>query len=366
MIVYMKQGADIARSIWEKWENITLTDDPGALWDGYVLGNKDPTPHFVTGWDETAQKTGTADFLVRRGGEVIAYNTGYFALFTAAYRTNIHFGDKKAVVLGEGKMASSALYMAKELGAKEALLLPTPAGEVWDLKDHHDTQIIIRCGTGSPDAPLPLETLEVFPYLEGIMDCNPLPLGTRLLREGEKADKHTIGGLYMEVAKVAIAVGRMRDADPSPSEIGRVTKEWQTALSNVVLTGMTGSGCEEVAALLGEAMHREVIRVPALQEAVVRAGALTGKILLLDEGVAKHKEYRYRLSQNGRIYFFVRPLAQLEGNPLSGEDLDKRYRELLPGFRAFSDQTHTYSGDPRVPKAEILEDFYALPYKKEE
>lgn len=341
----------------------SLEATEGCDWDGYFVKEQVPVGLDVQS-DEIAGKCGV-DFVARRDGELLGYNTYYMALFTALYRAGIYLGDKKVLVLGGGNRANAAATLANDMGAGEVLVLPYE-GKAWDLSRHHDAQVIIHTTSRGADAEMPCEELFHFPYLVGVVECEPLPLRSRLLEAAEREDKLTVQGLYIEVARAAIAHSLLKGENASPSEIGKVNKSLQEKLANIVLIGMDGCGAEAVAKLLSAQMERELVRVPNLGESVKRAGFLNGKILLISEGAAAHKEYAYYLSANGRVYFFVRPLGQLEGNSLSGDALDARYRELLPGFRAFADQTHSYYGDPEVPLKEILSDFSALPYKKSE
>ena len=341
--------------------SLEATSDEG--WDGYFVEEQVPKGLEVVP-DEIAARCGV-DFIARREGKLLGYNTYYMALFTALYRAGIYLGDKKVLVLGDGNPASAAATLAKDMGAGEVLVLPYE-GKMWDLSRHHDAQVIIHAAHRGIDAEMPCEELYHFPYLVGVVECEALPLRSRLLEAAEREDKLTVQGLYIEVARAAIAHSLLLGENPSPSEIGNVNKSLQEKLANIVLVGMDGCGSEAVAKLLSAQMGRELVRVPNLGESVKRAGFLNGKILLVSEGAAAHKEYAYYLSANGRVYFFVRPLGQLEGKSLSGDALDARYREVLPGFRAFADQTHSYYGDPEVPLKEILSDFSALPYKKSE
>ncbi len=342
----------------------SVEETTGDDWDGCFIGGQVPMGLDIVR-DEVANRCGV-DFICHRDGEILGYNTYYMALFTAIYRAGIYLNDKKVLILGDGHRARAAEALAKDMGAGEVVILSCGENGIWDLNAHHDTQVIFQCEIRGAGAPMPCEELYHFPYLVGVVECDSLPLRSRLLEEAEREDKLTVQGLYIQVAQVAIAASLMKNDNPSPTEIGNVNKDLQEQLANIVLVGMDGCGAEAVAELLSKRLSRPLVRVPNLSEAVSRAGYMTGAVLLVSEGVAAHKEYAYTLASNGRVYFFVRPLPQLEGNPLSGDALDARYRELLPGFRAFADQTHSYFGDPMVPLKEILADFSALPYKKRE
>lgn len=316
-------------------------------------------------YDPSASRTGEVDFALLTDGGVRAYDTAYLALFTACYRVGLRMENRKVVILGEGKRANAAACLAKELGAKEVVTVPCGDSRP-DLARHHDLQVLIHTAQNPNPDRSPVETLDVFPYLEGVVEWNPLPLRSRLLEQAEEADKVTVGGLYIAVAQTFIRLGFLRGEPASPSDIGRVHKRLQEEIANIVLVGMEGCGAAEVAEVLAKQTGREVVRVAGIRESILRAGAMTGKILLVSEAVAEDRAWSYSLAQNGRVYFFVRPLELLEGNPLAGEALDNRYRALLPAFRAFADETLSYASDPQVPAGELWRDFLSLPYKKKD
>ncbi len=364
MIVYNKT-APLDQMICQAVGGYQFTDNSASDWDGYVIPDGTFQGNVNISLHETAQKTGVVDFLVKKDGVLTGYDTGYYAIFTAMYRVGMSLKDKKVLVLGEDTLAISGAILAKELGAKEVVKLAPDAKGIFDTQAHHDTQIILRTAPVSDDI-LPVEDFAVFPYLEGIVDCNPLPLGTRLIREGEAWDKITMGGLYVHVAMHLIRLGYLLGESVSPTRIGEVFRKLSYDLSNLVLVGLEGSGHRQVAKVLGEMTGREVVSVSPLRESVMRACELTGKILVLHESVCEEVTYSHLFSRGGRVYFFIRPLETIEENPLHGEALAARYKTLLPGFRAFSEETVTFAKDPVVPAKEILANFTSLPYKKHE
>lgn len=313
--------------------------------------------------DASSAASGSCDLTVVRDGQTVGYDTLYLALFAAAYRSDIHFDGKKTVILGDGAAARTAAALARTLGSPEAVVLsPAPDG-TFDLTRHHDVQILIGCAD-PPAGDRPAPELDALIYLEGVIDLTPLPLRTRLIWQAEENDRKTADGLYVAVAREAIAAGLQRGEPFSPSVIGHIYQSLRYDLANIVLVGMTGCGAEAVAPLLADATGRTVCHVPDDPDAVSRAGALYGHILLTDEALAEHPDYLYPLIQNARVYFFCRPLKLLDHPSLTGKELEARYEALLPTFRLFGDETITYAGAPAVPARELLDNFAALPYKK--
>ena len=193
-------------------------------------------------------------------------------------------------------------------------------------------------------------------------DLTVLPLRSRLLLDAEEADLLTSGGVYPLAAAVGIARGRILGAAPAPSEIEEVVRRYLRGVSDIAVTGLRGDGASAVAEALSRLTRRPLVRVGRGNVAEAFAGA-TGRLFLLEEGVAADPAALATVVGNGRCVFVAPPLDTLKeggGDPARAA----RYRSVLGIYTAFCDRTYEHTGDPQDTARRIWDDFLRAPYLK--
>lgn len=197
---------------------------------------------------------------------------------------------------------------------------------------------------------------------EGVCDLTVLPLRSRLLLDAEEADLLTSGGVYPLAAAVGIVRGRILGTAPAPSEIEEVVRRYLRGASDIAVTGLRGDGALAVAEALSRLTRRPLVRVGRGNVAEAFAGA-TGRLFLLEEGVAADPAALATVVGNGRCVFVAPSLDTLKeggGDPARAA----RYRSVLGIYTAFCDRTYEHTGDPQDTARRIWDDFLRAPYLK--
>ena len=117
--------------------------------------------------DETAEKIGSVNTIVNRGGRLFGYNTDFGGMRALIKKNNIEICGKKVMILGSGGTSKTAYAAVQSLGASEIICVSRSGRNGAVTYDeayamHSDTEIIINatpCG--------------MFPNTEGV----PVSLG---------------------------------------------------------------------------------------------------------------------------------------------------------------------------------------------
>ena len=247
-------------------------------------------------------------------------------VFAGLYREGFRLAGKRVHILGTGSFADAlAAYYIRLAGGEEPALARL---------------------TGA----------------EGVCDLTVLPLRSRLLLDAEEADLLTSGGVYPLAAAVGIVRGRILGTAPAPSEIEEVVRRYLRGASDIAVTGLRGDGASAVAEALSRLTRRPFVRVGRGNVAEAFAGA-TGRLFLLEEGVAADPAALATVVGNGRCVFVAPPLDTLKeggGDPARAA----RYRNVLGIYTAFCDRTYEHTGDPQDTARRIWDDFLRAPYLK--
>jgi shikimate dehydrogenase len=300
------------------------------------------------------------------------------------------YNGKKVLVLGSGGASLTVCAVVKDCGAKEIVVI-SRSGEnnYGNIDKHYDADIIVNTtpvGMFPNNEGMPVD-ISVFPNLSGVIDAIYNPLRTKLIREAKKRGIPAEGGLYMLVAQAVRASEIFLDKKYDERIIDKVYSDIVREKENIVLIGMPSSGkstvgqilktltsrpfvdtdeevskeagrsIPEIFAIDGEVKFREAEAI-----AVRKFSEKNGQILATGGGVVLNFDNIDRLSQNGKIFFIDRPLADLiptSDRPLSStrEAVEARYRERYPLYLKSADVTIDASEDAATVAKKILGEF---------
>ncbi len=318
--------------------------------------------------DPAAAAIGSVNTIVRRSDGLHAYNTDAIGFSRMAARTDLSFGGKKVLLLGNGGAARSVRWVCREQGAREVVSVSRSGENNFEnLALHADAEIIINATPVGmyPNNGHALLSLADFPRCEGILDLVYNPRRTALLLQAERMGIPCCDGLPMLVEQAVAAEEYFFDKQISPSVSEKILAELRRNFCNLILIGMPGSGKTSVGRRLAEISGRELLELDELiaqragrsipeifstggeeafrhieSEIVRDAGKQSGNIIVTGGGVVTRDENYAPLHQNGRIYELRRPVALLsrEGRPLSqGANLSEMEKIRAPLYTRFRD-----------------------------
>ena len=326
---------------------------------------------------DEALRIGAVNTITRLSdGRLKGDNTDYFGFHRTLTACGCDPKGKKALVLGNGGAAATAVTVLTDMGAEVILLgrsdrsvggiSPEPYETVYER--HPDVEVVVNCTPVGMYPKLigqsPVE-LSRLPRVTTVFDMVYNPARTALLQEADTLGIPAYNGLLMLVAQAKRAcelfLGEELDddlIDPIVADIARET-------GNIVLVGMPGSGKSTVGKAVAEAMGRPFVDTDALivedagrpipeifttdgeevfrafeTEAVRKAGMMSGAVIATGGGVVTRERNYAPLSQNGKIVFIHRDPNKLPtaGRPVSqATPLGELYAKRLPLYKTFAD-----------------------------
>ncbi|MBO4844424.1 MAG: hypothetical protein J5490_07595 [Bacteroidales bacterium] len=332
-----------------------------------------------------ARKIGAVNTVVKREGRLCGYNTDFGGLLEMARNSGIDFEGRSVLVLGAGGAAKTAAAVAQELGASAVKLSsrhPAPGQlslETIADSGHPGIHIIINA---TPVGMFPnnggrIVTMDLFPDLQGVLDCVYNPLRTNLVLDALEKGIPAVGGLSMLVYQACLA----REIFTG-NEIGRevwddVLQRISSSKENVVLCGMPSCGKTTIGRLLAEKTGREVIDTDQIvrqnagveiadifrtqgeaafrkmeTDAIAFIAPEQGKIISVGGGAVMNPLNVHLLKMNGKVVFIDRPLELLVptgDRPLSS-DMDKlrtMYGVRRPVYLQAADAVVVNDGTPQ-------------------
>lgn len=346
---------------------------------------------------QTALRLGAANTLTRKpDGTFAADNTDLFGFSYMLRRFCMrHLGsedaltDKKALVLGSGGAAQAIVAALEDLHAKPVVISRKgPDAYINLLERNADAALIVNTTPVGmypkcPESPIPLETLQALPQLEGVLDAVYNPERTGIMLAAEALGIPAESGLVMLVAQAfrSSEIWQRRTLDESL--IDTIEDRLLRQMRNVVLIGMPGSGKtsagRELAALSGRThvdldqafaennkrSAAEVIENDG-EEAFRRLETSTiaqyckesGLVISCGGGAVTRPENYDLMHQNGTIVMLDRPIANLstKGRPLSAaKGVERLAAERMPLYRSWADYVQTCTGSAHGDAVEIAQ-----------
>lgn len=318
--------------------------------------------------DPRAASIGAVNTVVNRGGKLTGYNTDIDGLIYLAKRTGVDMAGKKVVVLGSGGTSHTACAAARELGAKEVVVISRKGEDNYEnISRHAGAGVLINTTPVGmyPNCGSAAVSLDIFPHLTGVLDVVYNPLRTALVMDAETRGIPCSCGLPMLVAQAKRAAELFTGEMIPDSRLETVISSLTAQVRNIVLIGMPGCGKSTVGRNLARVLGKEFIDVDqviteragkpipeifaqegeeafrTLESRITReAGARTGCVISTGGGVVTRNENYAPLHQNGVIVHLVRDIGLLpkDGRPVSqSTDLHELWAKRAPLYRKFAD-----------------------------
>ncbi len=338
-------------------------------------------------------------------GRLRGDNTDYFGFARTVRTAGVEIAGRKALVLGNGGAAATAVTVLADMGA-EVIVLARSDKPVAGVKPepfevayvrHPDAVIAVNCTPVGMYPRLigesPMELIRM-PHMEAVFDMVYNPARTALLQEADRLGIPGYNGLLMLVAQAKRAAELFLGETLPDRMIDTTVSSVARDMQNIVLVGMPGCGKTTIASLLAQTLGRDTVDTDALvtetagrpipaifaedgeavfrlmeTEAVKRAGMMSAMVIATGGGVVTQPRNYASLAQNGRIVFMKRELSVLPtaGRPLSeANPLAEMYRVRLPLYEAFADVTVENNGPPAETVDAILAALGYSPRKETE
>lgn len=354
-------------------------------WDGLnvTIPYKKTVMKYLDEVSETAAAVGSVNTIVRRNGRLYGDNTDVFGFTSLVRKSGIDVSGMKALVLGSGGASVAVCHALKSMNAKPVVISRSGDNNYSNIFIHKDADIIVNTTPVGmyPNNGESLLSLEGFDSLKAVYDIIYNPLKTSLLLEAASRQIPAYDGLYMLVCQASKSSALFKGAGVSEEICLKVYNELYMKETNIVLTGMPGSGKSTVGRELSSITGRLLIdsdeeilkktgKTPAElinnegEEAFreIETGVLTelGKksgIILSTGGGCVTKEINYNLlKQNGVIVRLVRDISLLatDDRPLSCGNLEELAKKREPFYERFSDITVNNDGLPNEVAQRIL------------
>lgn len=300
---------------------------------------KDVIPYLDEISDE-ASMIGAVNTIVNKDGRLYGYNTDIDGFSLMCRRAGIVFADKKVVVFGSGGTSRTVSFAAKKAGCRSLTVISrTGENNYENLEKNSDAQVIINttpCGM-FPDTDKTPADLSVFTSVEALADVIYNPLSSRLVNDARDRGIKACGGLYMLIAQAVCADALFTGKEADMSQCDRIYKKLVHERTNIVLTGMSGTGKSTVgrqsAALLGREFYdtdemivkKCGITIPQIfsrygenyfrrveSDIVKQLSLKNGIVISCGGGTILSQENYASLRTNGYIIFLKRDLADIE------------------------------------------------------
>lgn len=336
---------------------------------------------------ETAKKIGSVNTVIRRAdGTLYGDNTDYFGFDYMSKSCGADYKNKKVLVLGSGGASLTVCTVAKDLGAREIIVVSRSGENNYEnIAKHYDADIIVNTTPVGmyPNNGERLVDLSKFTKLECALDLIYNPCKTRFLLDAEELGIPHANGLTMLVAQALRSAEQFIEQKLGDETIDRVYNAILNEQKNIVLIGMPGCGKSTVGKLLSEKLGRELLdtdseivkadgrAIPEIFEkegepffraletdACKNTGKALAKIIATGGGAVMKKENRDALAQNGTIVYLKKDLSllALDGRPLSKDEdaVRKIYEARKDTYEAFADFTVEVSPDAETTTERVI------------
>lgn len=339
-----------------------------------------------------ARAIGAVNTIVNNGGKLCGYNTDYGGLIQMARDSGIDFKGRSVLILGAGGAAKTAAAVAADLGAAAVTMssrhpLPGQLSLVTLAeKEHPGIHIIINA---TPVGMYPRNEsraaqLELFPDLEGVLDCVYNPLRTNLVMDAIEKGIPAAGGLPMLVYQACLARELFTGQTVEREVWDNILRCIESSKENIVLCGMPSCGKTTIGTLIAKETGREVVDTDQLvrqkagveiseifrtegeaafrqmeTEAIASVASSQGLIVSVGGGAVLNPYNVHLLKMNGRLVFIDRPLELLKptsDRPLSSDmqKLEAMYSARRPVYLKAADVTVLNDGTLRQCVDNIL------------
>lgn len=297
--------------------------------------------------DDAAKEIGAVNTVVNKGGKLYGYNTDAFGLKSLIQSNGIEIKGKKVLILGGGGTSKTALFVAKNMGAKEIIRVSrTKHPDFVTYSEaklrHNDSEVIINTtpvGMYPKTKEMPID-ISGFNNLQAAVDVIYNPLNSRLVLSAKEKGIKAVGGLYMLVAQAHRSAELFSTESIDCKRIDEIYAELLRKKQNIVLIGMPSAGKTTVGSMLSKTLNMpffdsddvitlktgktpaEIIKTQSEavfrqieSEIVCELSLKNHAIIATGGGVPTVAGNVTALKQNGRIYYIDRPIDLLESTP---------------------------------------------------
>lgn len=363
--------------------------------DGYnvtIPYKREIIPMLDTVSDEAAA-IGAVNTVVCEGGKLVGYNTDVGGMRYALSKAGISAAGKNVLILGSGGTCQTAKYLCSKDGAHSVRIV-SRTGEInyANCYDLNDTQVIINTtpvGMMPHAYEKPIE-LGKFDKLEGVFDCIYNPLETMLIKEARERGLKCANGLFMLVEQARLAHNLYQKAKGLPQtdkeQTDKIVDEMIKSRSNLVLTGMAGSGKSVIGKRVAEILGRKFTdtdeeiemltgkSIPQIfaesgenffrqveRDVIERVCSKQGIVIATGGGAVLDDKNVFFMKSNGVCCLIRRDAEKLDitGRPLS-DNLDKArtlYEQRKPKYLATADFLVDNDSDIDSAVCEVLKFF---------
>ncbi len=375
-------------SLFERNRDEVVTFLQGTEWDALnvTIPYKQVVIPHLDEISKEARRIGAVNTITRLAdGKLRGDNTDYFGFARTIQAAGVTVDGCKALVLGNGGAAATAVAVLTDMGAQVVVLAKrdTPVGGITPepfeaaYTCHADATIVVNCtpvGMYPRSVGESLVTLARLPGVRAVFDMVYNPARTAFLQEAITLGIPAYNGLLMLVAQAKRAAELFLRTELPDDAIDTVVRRMERHMGNIVLIGMPGCGKSTIAKLLAARLGRRLFDTDAMvvestgraipsifatdgeetfraleTEAVRRCGMESGAVIATGGGVVTRACNHAPLSQNGRLVFLHRDLNKLPtaGRPLSQTNTaESLYARRLPLYRAFADVEIDNNGTP--------------------
>lgn len=323
---------------------------------------------------EHAKMIGAVDTIVNVNGKLYGYNTDYDAFLYMIKRHDISFANKKVLVLGNGGTSAAVQVVAKQLGAKEIIVVDIVDSEgaisyIDCFAQHLDSEIVVNTSPigMSPDIDNAPIAMNLFSQCEAVIDLIYNPILTKLGFDAQECGLKRVIGMEMLVAQTKHAVEIFTNKQISEEDVNKVIHETLVEQCNIVLIGMPSAGKTTIGKMLAERLGKQFYDVDdvvvskakmSIPEIFAKSGEagfrklesltalelskLNNTIIGTGGGTIKNKINMDYLRLNGITVFIDRDLDKLisadPSRPLSSskEALKLLHEERLPLYQKYA------------------------------
>lgn len=333
-----------------------------------------------------ADKLGAVNTIVRRAdGTLCGHNSDYFGFASMLRHSGLRVAGKKALVLGSGGAAATAVAVLRDMGADVWIISRRGENNYENLHLHADARILVNATPVGmyPDCGVSPVDLSVFPCLEGVLDLIYNPARTKLLLDAEDRGLVAENGLYMLVAQAKESAEWFTGTPLPEKTVEQVYTRIRRETENIILIGMPGCGKSTVGAQVAQKLGRKLVDI---DEEIEKSASSSIPDLLVSEGEAAFRrresaqiahfgkehglviatgggcvtleENAAHLRQNGRIILLKRDLSALatENRPLS-VDLQSLYAARRTLYARLSDREIDNNGSIAHTVEQISEEY---------
>lgn len=353
----------------ENLESFIKTADFAGL--NVTIPYKKAVIPFCARLTDRARAIGSVNTLIREDdGTLTGDNTDYAGFRAMVETSGLSVAGKKCLVLGSGGASLTVIAVLKDLGAGEVIVVSRSGADNYgNLEKHADAALIVNAtpvGMSPKCDASPLESLDGFPKLEGVLDLIYNPAQTNLLAMARECGLVAVNGLRMLVVQAAVAAEAWKVGSASDAQCASIEREMKLAAANICLIGMPGAGKSTVGRRVAETLKRPFVDMDA--EIVERIGMPIpqffaqkgeaafrdletevlasfadrhGLVIATGGGAVMRPQNRRLLQRNGFICWLDRPLEDLPtaGRPVSqSRGVEAIFAEREPVYRALADK----------------------------